>query len=110
MNEFLFDLFLVIHFAGLAALLGGMLCQLGEPSRQITPLILIGAGVQLVTGIVLLLLTLEDANHLKVTVKLVITAVVLGLGLLRRGKVFAPPFYLTALVLTLTNIVLAVFW
>jgi hypothetical protein len=110
MNELLYNVFLFLHFVGFAALIGGLLCQLGEPSRLVTPLILIGAALQLVTGLVLLFITIEDANHLKVTIKLVLTAVILGLALLRRNKVFAPPFYLSALGLSLVNLALGVFW
>lgn len=110
MSEFLYDIFLFLHFAGLAALIGGLLCQLGEPSRMVTPLIIIGASLQLVTGLILLFITIEDANHLKATIKLVLTAIILGLALLRRNKVFAPPFYLSALGLAFINLALGVFW
>ncbi|MFP4377650.1 MAG: hypothetical protein ACLFP4_11460 [Spirochaetales bacterium] len=110
MNGLLYNIFLFLHFVGLAALIGGLLCQFSEPSRMVTPLIIIGASVQLITGVVLLLITIQDANHLKATIKIVLTAIILGLALLRRNKVFAPPFYLSALGLALVNVALGVFW
>ena len=110
MNEILADIFLFLHFLGLASLLGGLLVQMGSSSRQVNAAMLYGALTQLVTGIVLLVLTLADANHLKVTVKLVILIVILVVVLLRRKKALTATHYYVLLGLTVLNVGIAVFW
>jgi hypothetical protein len=110
MNEILVEIFRFLHFVGLAALLGGLLVQLRSEPRSVNAAMVYGAFTQLVTGIVLLLLTMADANHLKVTVKLVVLLVVVVIILVRRKKpLTATQFYLL-LALTVVDLGLAVFW
>lgn len=110
MNQILLDVFRFLHFAGLAALLGGLLVQLRVAVREVSPVVLIGAIAQLVTGLALLLLTLADANHLKVTVKLAVLLVACALLLVRRRRGLEPIHYVVVLGLTIADLGLAVFW
>jgi hypothetical protein len=110
MTELIVDLFRFLHFLGLAALLGGLLVQLASSFKEVNPPIIYGALVQLVTGIVLLLLTLADANHIKVTVKLILLVVVLVIALWRRNRPLSRPYYSALLLLTVANVAIAVFW
>lgn len=109
-NQILVDVFRFGHFLGLAALLGGLLVQLGTRPRRVTTPVLWGAVAQLVTGLALLLLTIADANHLKVTVKLVLLAVVFVIALVLRRRDVGPAAYATMLALTVVDVGLAVFW
>lgn len=109
-NQILVDVFRFLHFVGLAALLGGLLVQLGTRPRRVTAPVLWGAVAQLVTGLALLLLTIADANHLKVTVKLILLAAVLVIALVLRRRDVGPAAYATMLALTVVDVGLAVFW
>ena len=109
-NQILVDVFRFLHFVGLAALLGGLLVQLGTSPRRVTASVLWGAVAQLVTGLALLLLTIADANHLKVTVKLILLAAVLVIALVLRRRDVGPAAYATMLALTVVDVGLAVFW
>ena len=110
MVEILIDVFRFLHFLGLAALLGGLLVQMGSSMREVNAPILHGAITQLVTGVALLLLTLADANHLKVTVKLVLLIAILVIVLVRRQKPLNAIHFGAVLGLTVVNVGLAVFW
>ena len=109
-TQILLDVFRFLHFVGLAALLGGLLVQIGATAKRVTAPVLWGAVAQLVTGLALLVLTIADANHLKVTVKLVILAAVLVIALVLRRRDVGPAAYATMLALTLVDVGLAVFW
>lgn len=108
--EFVVDIFRFLHFIGLAALLGGLLVQIKQQERRVTALVLAGVITQFVTGIILLLLTINSANHLKVTVKIIILAAVLIILLMRKNKPLQSGFYYSALILTIINTGIAVFW
>jgi len=113
-TELLVDVFRFAHFVGLAALLGGLLVQIGSTARNVNAAVLWGAVIQLVSGLVLLALTIADANHLKVTVKLILLLVVLVIVLVARRRspvnALSTPAWITALALTVVNVALAVFW
>lgn len=108
--ELFVDIFRFLHFLGLAALLGGLLVQMRAAPRAVNAAVLHGAIAQMVTGIALLLLTLQDADHLKVTVKLAFLVVILVVILVRRRSTLTPPLFAAVLSLTLVNVGLAVFW
>jgi hypothetical protein len=110
MVDILVDIFRFLHFIGLAALVGGLLIQIRKTPRAVNRLILDGALTQLITGIVLLILTLQDANHIKATVKFVVLIGVLILVLLRRKRTLPPMYYFSILLLSIGNIAIAVFW
>ena len=110
MNDLLVDVFRFAHFIGLAALFGGLIVQFRSKERRATAPVLWGAVTQLVSGMALLMLTIEDANHLKVAVKLLIVVVVLVLAILFRKKTMPLGVYVAVFALTITNTALAVFW
>lgn len=104
---------LVLHFIGLAALLGSFLAQM-KPPRSITPGYLHGAITMLVTGIALVGLIYANGwepDNVKITVKLVVLLVIFGLVLANRKKDEISTAVWGAIGgLTILNIVLAVFW
>lgn len=105
----------ILHFIGLAALLGGFLTQMSgfkTKSVVINPAILHGALTQLVTG--LLLVTVAemgdgDVNHMKVGIKLAVALVIYVLALVNRKKKPVSNAVLGIIgALTLVNVIVAV--
>lgn len=116
-----FNLLVVLHFIGLAALIGGWMVQMSSSERVINKAMFHGALTQLVTGVLLVGLSypLHDSDpaeydlpdNAKITVKLVILLVILGLILVNRKK----PQISNAVwgvigLLAIANVVIAVFW
>jgi hypothetical protein len=116
--EFLSNILLVLHFIGLASLLGGFLVQMSAfrtKSAKINPAILHGALTQLVTGILLVGVNemgdLHELDNTKIAVKLAIVVVIYVLALINRKKASVSPAILGTIgLLTIANIVIAVFW
>jgi hypothetical protein len=112
--EILKNLTLVLHFVGLASLLGGFLVQMSATAKRIVPAMFHGALTMLVTGLALVGLEQaldDDVNNTKVGVKLVVLLVITVLVLLNRKKPVVPVGLWAAIGgLTLLNVVLAVFW
>ncbi len=119
--EYLSNAILVLHFLGLASLIGGFLVQIKTSPRVINNAMLHGALTQLVTGILLVGLKypLHKENPIenplpdnaKITVKLLVLIVILILILMNRKK----PAISTAtwaLIggLAVANVIIAVFW
>lgn len=111
-----YDILVVLHFVGLASLLGGFLVQIGAPSKVVNPAMLHGALTQLVTGLAMvglaetLLADDEDLDTTKVGVKLGILLVITGLAFANRRKTSVSTGVWAAIGgLTLANIVIAVF-
>ncbi len=109
---------LIIHFIGLASLLGGFLVQvraIAAGKGTVLPAMVHGALTQLVTG-VLLVATIEigdltDLNNIKIGVKLLITVVITVLVFVYRRRTPAPSWVLWTIGgLTVANIVIAVAW
>jgi hypothetical protein len=109
---------LIIHFIGLASLLGGFLVQvraIAAGNGRVLPAMVHGALTQLVTGI-LLVATIEigdlaDLNNIKIGVKLLITVVITVLVFVYRKRSPAPSWVLWTIGgLTVANIVIAVAW
>lgn len=112
----------VLHIVGLASLFGGFLTQMkamAQKAAKVVPAMIHGAWTALVTGILLVgvaewrnaLGTGFDVDHTKIAVKSVIAAIVVTLVMLNRKKdIVATPVIGVIGALTLTNIVLAVFW
>lgn len=113
--EFLYDVLVVLHFVGLAALLGGWLVQLSAPTKVVNRSMVDGALTQLVTGLALVgiaeaALDDEDVNHMKVGIKLLILLVITVLAWVNRRKESVPVGVWAAIgALTLVNIIVAVF-
>lgn len=110
MNEIAVDVFRFIHFVGLGLLLGGLVTQRSKPAKTVPSTAFVGTIVQLVSGIVLLVLTISDANHLKATIKLAILLVVFVVLAVARRRSFSNGAFLSALGLTVLILGLAVFW
>lgn len=113
---------LVLHFIGLASLLGGFLTQMramGAGAAKIIPAMVHGAWTAFATGLLLVGLAEYrvamgadfEVNHIKIGVKTVVVLIILILVMTNRKKesVKAPVFGAVG-GLTLTNVILAVFW
>lgn len=112
-----YNALVVLHFIGLASLLGGFLVQMRSAEKGVNPAMWHGALVQIVTGVLLVgiasagLVGDDPVNHVKITVKL---AVALAVGVLafighRRGGAQVG-LWGTIGGLTLANVIIAVFW
>jgi hypothetical protein len=115
--EFLYEALVVLHFIGLASLLGGFLVQISTRPRVVNPAMLHGALTQLVTGIALVgmresgIVEDEDAlNMTKIGIKLLILLVITALVWFNRRKESISTGLWAAIGgLTIANIVIAVF-
>lgn len=116
--EIVYNLVVVMHFVGLASLLGGWLVQMGDRGgRRVNPAMVHGALTQLVTGLIIVgmregISSLDmDVNNAKIGVKLGVTLVVVALAWLnRRRPTVANGLYFTIGGLTLANVIVAVMW
>ncbi|MDN5894686.1 MAG: hypothetical protein L0H93_11745 [Nocardioides sp.] len=105
---------LFIHILGFAALIGGLVVQLGVGDKVVNSAMRDGAGTAFVAGL-LLVGVLEagdgDVNHAKIGVKLVIGLVILALVManLRKPKISEGLFY-ALLALSVVNVGVAIFW
>lgn len=115
--EFVYNLLVVLHFIGLASLLGGFIVQMKSPDKGVNPAMLHGALTQLVTGVLLVgiasagLVPDEEVDHAKIAVKLVIVLVITALAFIGRKRPLPQTGIWGAIgVLTLANVVIAVFW
>ncbi len=115
------NVLIVLHFLGLAALIGGFLVQIKTPERVINNAMFHGALTQLVTGVLMvgLLYPLHKSNpdeyglpdNAKIAVKLVVLLVVLALILANRKKpVISNGVWGTIGGLAILNVIIAVFW
>jgi len=113
---------IVLHFVGLASLLGGFITQMkamAAGAAKIVPAMVHGAWTMLITGVALVgvaewrgaMGAAIEVDHMKVGIKsLVLTAIlVLVLYFKKKHSVKAPVFGVIGL-LTVLNVVLAVFW
>lgn len=120
--EFILHSLVVLHFIGLASLLGGFLTQMkamGKGLATIVPAMVHGAWTMLITGMLLVgvrewmaVMEWDDAlNHMKIGVKSLVVTVILILVMHYKKKqaVSAKVFGAIGL-LSILNVVLAVFW
>ena len=112
--DIVYNVFVLLHFVGFAALFGGAFAQLKGPKRVVNAAMFHGALTQLVTGIVLLgLQEMGDGpvNHMKLGVKFLVLVVIMVLVLINRKKdnVTDGAFW-AIFALTLANAAIAVFW
>ncbi len=113
---------IVLHFVGFAALLGGFLTQMkamGAGTAKIIPAMVHGAWTVFAAGLLLVGLAEYrvamgadfEINHMKIGVKTAVALVILVLVMANRKKEsLKTPVFGVVGALTLTNIVLAVFW
>jgi hypothetical protein len=115
--EIVYDLLVVLHFIGLASLLGGFLVQLRSTPRVVNPAMLHGVLTQLVTGVALVGLRESGAVELpweldmtKITIKLVVLLVITALVWMNRKKdAISTGVWAAIGGLTIAEIVIAVF-
>lgn len=112
--EFLEHTLVVLHFIGLASLLGGFLVQIKTSPRVVNNAMVHGILTQLVTGVLLVGLAESDdapVDHAKIGVKLTIAVVVAILVFANRKRdVLTTAAWGLIGGLTIVNIVVAVFW
>lgn len=116
--DILRGILLILHFVGLASLLGGVLVQIKalKPGKaRIMPAIMHGAWLQLITGIglvgIIQAADLGEVNNVKIGVKLIILIVLTVLAFVNRKKpTVASWIVITIGVLALANVVIAVLW
>lgn len=112
----------VLHLIGLAALFGGFMTQMkamAQKTAKVVPAMIHGAWTALVTGILLVGVAQwrigmgagVEIDHTKIAVKSIIAAVLVTLVMVFRKKETVSSGVIGSIgALTLTNIVLAVFW
>lgn len=113
----LYNVMLVLHFVGLASLLGGVIVQIKAPDKGVNRAMFDGALLQILTGVIMVGLaesgSLEDEqlNMAKISVKLAIVIVIAVLAFIGRKKK-PPQVGLWAIIgaLALLNVIIAVFW
>jgi hypothetical protein len=117
--ETTYKIFLVLHFIGLAGLLGGLLTQIPNKPKKLQPLVLHSAWLMIIAGIAMVGLnqamhsddaTVELLDHVKMAIKSTIVAVIITLGYLniKKSELSTKIWGLMTL-LAVTNVVIAVF-
>lgn len=115
---FLFNVLLVLHFIGLASLLGGFIVQMKSADKGVNPAMWHGALTQVVTGVLMygmleakVLGDDEPVPSAKFGIKLLIAIVIAVLAFVGRKRT-PPQVGLWGAIggLTLVNILIAVFW
>lgn len=112
--EILRNVLLVLHFIGLAAILGPFLSQLTATSKHITMTMVWGARAQLITGLGLVGVAYasdHEPDHVKVAVKLLIALAIVGIAEATHKKTDSvkTAWWLVG-GLTIANIIVAVVW
>lgn len=112
-----YKLILVLHFVGVAMVLGGFFAQMGSKPPLVTHWVRDGAFLQIITGFALVGMAPqleggEAFDNTAVMVKLVVAAVIAGLALfgMRQEPEKQKPYWLACGVLAIVNILVAVFW
>src|SRR5215207_8757020 len=116
--DVVYKILLVLHFLGLASLIGGWLVQLravGE--RYVSAAMLQGILTQVVTGVLLVGLAEgvdsldRDVDRVKIGVKLGVAVVISVLCWVNRRRQIVPDgLYFLIGLLSIANVVVAVFW
>ncbi|MEI6375556.1 MAG: hypothetical protein WCP26_17410 [Actinomycetes bacterium] len=111
------NILLILHFIGLASLLGGVIVQIRTSPRVINRAIMDGALLQLITGILLVgVIEMQKGtegadipNNSVIGIKLVVLLIITGLAFVNRSKEQISTAVWAAIgLLTLFNIVIAV--
>ncbi|WP_149203818.1 hypothetical protein [Actinotalea subterranea] len=112
--EILKNVALVLHFVGLASILGAFMVQMKAPTKRIDAAMFHGALTQLVTGLALVGINEAlgaDVNNPKVGTKLVVLLVITALVWRnRKAQSVSTAVWGAVGGLTLLNVVVAVFW
>jgi hypothetical protein len=114
--QFLYNLILILHFVGLASLLGGFIVQMRSADKGVNPAMWHGALTQLITGVLMVGIAESGAiddelNMTKISVKLLIVVVITVLAFIGRKRQ-PPQVPLWGIIgaLTLVNVGIAVLW
>jgi high-affinity Fe2+/Pb2+ permease len=118
--QFSYNLLLVLHFIGISGLLGGLLAQIAVKPKQLPKFVLHSAWLAFIAAIVMVginqMMHSDDANievldHIKVAVKSTILILVIAIGYLNFKKAaLSNKAWGLMTLLTISNIVIAVFW
>jgi hypothetical protein len=112
--DFLRLVLLFVHVLGFAALLGGLLAQVGPADKRVNAAMRDGAGTAFLAGLLLVgVLEAGDGpvDHVKIGVKFAIGLVVLVLVMANLKKPTIPQgLYYGLLALTVVNVAVAIFW
>ncbi|MFC0678714.1 hypothetical protein ACFFGH_12770 [Lysobacter korlensis] len=117
--DILRNILMILHFVGLASLLGGVLVQLRSirtGDARILPAILHGGYLQLLTGVALVAVIqgadLGEVNSITIGVKLLVLLLLTGLAIFYRRRTTRTPQWVVPTIggLALLNIVVAVLW
>lgn len=116
--EILRNVLLILHFIGLASLLGGVIAQIPAMragAAKLNSAVFHGALTQLVTGVLLVgiiqMADLGDVNNVKIGAKLVVVIVITVLAIMFRKKEKVANWVpITIAGLTVLNICFAVLW
>lgn len=104
---------LFLHFVGLAALLGGFLVQWRSGVKQVVPLMVAAAGLQVLTGLLLIASReLQDlpVDRPKVITKFIVALLVVVAARLGSRRPESVGFFWATGLLTTVNIAVAVMW
>jgi hypothetical protein len=114
--DFIYNLVVILHFIGLASLVGGFIVQMSSPTKGVNAAMFHGALTQLVTGVILVGMvesgTVDGAvDTTKIAVKLVVVLVVTVLAFIGRKKT-PPQVALWGVIgaLSIANIFISVLW
>jgi hypothetical protein len=120
MMDLIYDLLVVLHFIGMAGLVGGLIVGVTDKPLRIKKPALHSGLLVLLAGIFLVIVnsvqhasdsSVEMIDHGKIGVKLLVVIVILILGFKNLAKSeVAKRTYMTMLGLSLLNILIAVFW
>jgi len=115
-----YNLFLVLHFIGISGLLGGLLAQIAVKPKQLPKFVMHSAWLAFLAAVVMVginqMMHSDDApvevlDHIKVAVKSTILIIVLAIGYLNIKKTaISNRAWGLMTLLTILNIVIAVFW
>ncbi|HAN71411.1 MAG TPA: hypothetical protein DCQ36_07445 [Actinobacteria bacterium] len=117
--DVVYNIVVVLHFVGLAMLLGAFLLQLTSKEKTVTRWMFDGAMTQLLTGLIMVGMLESGAlgeeekaevDTTKIAIKLVVVIIIAILAAVGRRK--QPPQFALWLIiglLTLANVVIAVF-
>ncbi len=99
-----------LHFIGFASLSGGLLLQQRDQRSYINKYIWLGSLLQLGTGLALTILKAKDLNPTKILIKLILLCLILLLSFIYRQKKASDKALSLLIMLTLTEVAIAVFW
>ena len=116
--SFLYNIFVLIHLLGMAALVGGYLVAL--PNLRVNDVMLWGARIQLLSGVIVVgigeaVTSLDkDYNMAKIGIKIIISVIVVALvEIARAGQArdeAKPNLVHVAGILAIINVIIAVLW